>query len=762
MASSPKTKSNFAERQKQHSEGETADEATFAEMRSNILLIAGDHYSKKTTELHRRLRDAKGISDEQKIRLTKNHIQKIVKSYVNNITSYAPGVTILPRNESETQDQKAAQLHKAVWEYAKSTHELEEKVGDWADDFVGIGEVGTKIFWNPMAGPIVAYKQALDAEGQPVFEDAKDEQGNPVMEPELDALGQPAVDELGQPKQKVKQNPAKGDPIFRGDLEFEDFYAFNLLRPKGCKNIAKAPWLTIRKMAEVSLLKKMVGNDPDKLKLIQECEDKTFSVFDPEQGSYTQTSGQTLLYERFERPCPEYPNGYFYIDTPNGELFSGEIPFGIYPLIVQPFDKIQTSCRGIAIVKVARPYQVEINRGSSKMAEHQITLGDDKLLIQKGTKLEQGGGLPGIRGVTYTGKEPGVLAGRDGSQYLNYVNSQIDEMYEAVMLQEDREEKQDGQMDPMALLFKSASQKKKFSRYTKRFETFQVRVTKTYLALAKKYFPDDMLIPAIGRNEIVNIAEFRAADDLSHQIKAEPQSDDLESKFGKQLFIQHTLQYVGGKLNPEDIGKLLRASDYANKEEMFGDLTIDADMATNVILALDRGEHPAINKREKHEYMSKKLASRQMKPDYQMLDPKIQMAYDERIALHEQMITQQLQQLQAAEADYIPIDGPLVVVDFYVEDALNPGKTKRARLPFRSVQWLIQRIEQQGTQLNQLETMDKSQQASIAGQVTRSRPQGGPTDMGTRLRSIGSDQPQGVGNVTGSSENLGLKQPVFN
>ena len=172
-----------------------------------------------------------------------------------------------------------------------------------------------------------------------------------------------------------------------------------------------------------------------------------------------------------------------------------------------------------------RPYQAEINRTASKIAEHQITLGDDKLLIKNGSKVSAGAQLPGIRSVSYTGEKPDVLQGRAGDQYLNYMNSQITEMYQVMMVAEDSEPTQEnGQLDPYVLLFRSARQKKKFQRYIKKFEKFLIELCELYLNLAKIHFPDDQIIMAAGKNEQVNIPEFRQYDNTCYEVNIEAQA----------------------------------------------------------------------------------------------------------------------------------------------------------------------------------------------------------------------------------------------
>lgn len=730
-----------------YKEGEEADQDVFAEMRTNVLLVAGDHYNRRNSKLWSRIRESKDLPEEQKLRLTKNHVQYICKKYVNNITSYAPGVSPTPKNKSERQDQKAAELHKSVWEDAKETHQLDEKVGDWCDDFVNIGEVATKIFWNPNAGPVSAYEQKLDPQGQSLFLDAQGEETTEPMDPGGNAHAL-----------------APGTPVFRGQLEFEDIYGFNLLRPANCKNMQKAEWLGIHKMVSIKEAMSWVKGDEAKEKFIQPDRDRTYVIFDVQTASYGRTSTQVLIKEFYFRPCTQYPRGYYFISTEQGILFEGELPFGVFPIEVQQFDKIQTSPRGRSIIKVLRPYQVEINRSASKMAEHQVTLGDDKLVMQKGSKLENAGVLPGIRGYTVTGRDPVILSGRDGSQYLNYMTGNIAEMYTVAMVAEDSETT-DGNTDPMMVLFKSASQRKRFRRYTARFENFLKRVCKLYLRLAKEYLPDDALIPIVGKREYVNIAEFRNAEDLCYQITIEATNDDLETKFGRMMGIQHALQYVGGKLDKEDIGRMLRAMPYANEEEAYSNLTLDYDNSRNAILALDRGEYPQVRPRENHEYLSKVLSKRTTEPDYTLLPPQTQQNYDRRIQEHEQFLAQQLDQVRQAEAGMIPTAGYMVKMDMYVNEPGKPGTIRRLSVPYASVEWLLKRLEEQGVSQDAMSQLDPSTQAGVAGAFMRGNQPGQPNAMGGS--SPGAAMPRGAGN--NGSENSpgtdyvsrGYQQPTF-
>lgn len=698
MSQNETDKYSHANLEKLYSESEQYDSQIFAEMRSNLLLIAGEHYNRKFSSFFRRLRDTQELSESQKIRLTKNHIQNITKKYVNHVISAVPGVMFSPKVESELQDQKAAELHEAVWQDGKEKYDIEHKEDEWAEDFFGVGEVHTKIFWDPTEGDLIGHRQVLDEEGNLAF----DENGMPQL----------------------------GEPVFSGGFVFEEVYGFNLLRAPEAKTLDKSPYLIIRKMVNPDDLKKKF---PDKEKLFTESTDQTMVVFDASKGGYRKSQNECLVKEIYIRPCPDYPNGWFKYWTKEGIFFEDELPGGVFPIASERCERTPTAPRGYSIVKVMRPYQAEINRAASKMAEHQITLGDDKLVIMNGSKATPGASLPGVRTVNVTGAPPTVIAGRDGSQYLAYMTSQIEEMYQ--VMECDDSDDLNGQVDPYTLLFKAASQKKKNKRYIKRFENFMKKVAQTYIQLAKVHLPEDAVINAIGRKEQINIAEFKNSDELCYQVKVIPQSEDIETKMGKQIALNHLVQYTGANMSKEDLGKLVRLMPYLNMEEGLEDLTIDYDSATNMILALDRGEPPVVSQYDDPTYMIKRLTGRVRAADFKFLAPPIQMAYAHTIQMYEQIKEQQAKALQLAQSGYIPTGGYLVVCDMYVSDPKDPESSKRVRVPYEALRWLIEKLEAQGSGLQDLEQMNQGALAQMAAHMAQNRIQN---------RGMAAPQPQPV------------------
>jgi hypothetical protein len=686
---------------KLYKEAEQVDREVHAEMRSNVLLVAGEHYTKRGKGLDKRIRGTADLTENQKLRLTKNHIHAIQRHYVSSILSRAPGVTIDPSNEKELQDVKAAELNKAVWQHAKQKYRLKEKIREWANDHITLGEEAAKIFWDPNAGDVVGYEQKLDpVTGEPMFEDGD----------ELDPM-------TGLPVQCPCADESK--PVFSGDFVFERIFGFNLLRHPAAQSMRDSgkPWI-VRKMVDLDTLKEIYKGDADKLKLLAEAKGgDQFVVFDSSKAAYEMAKGQVLIREFYWPKCFEYPNGYFVIATEMGKLEEGELPYGIFPIVWNGCDEFQGSPRKRSIIKVARPYNAEINRASSQLAQTQITVGDDKVLYQNGTKLQQGALLPGVRGISFQGTPPTILPGRDGGQFMPYIEAQVAEMYRACMVPELLEEQQ-GPMDPYALLHRSIEQTQKFSMYADSFEQFLVDLATLFLELSKKYLPDEALIPAIGRREYINISEFRNTEPLCYQIKVEPMSDTVETKLGKQMALNHVLQYVGTQLGKEDIGRIIRAMPYGNTEEAFGDFTLKYDIAKNAILALDRGQMPVIHETDDSEYLLQRIALRMSQADFDQLPQQAQQNYAIYKQQHEQRMAEIAAKIQAAKDGFIPSGGAMVACDMYVPDEKDPTKApKRVRMPYQALDWLVQKLAAQGQTLDKMEQMNKGTLSEIADMV---------------------------------------------
>ena len=690
-----------------YEDSKTVDREALAEMRSNILLIAGEHYSRKMNEWWNRTRTNQQLSENYKIRITKNWVHRAHRIYVSSILNKAPGTKISPRNPLELQDQKDAELNQSVWEYAKDKYKLKSFYRDMCSDFCGTGECAVKIYFDPNKGYLKGYA------------------------PKVDEAGQPILNEMGE--QEVNED----EPVFSGEFVFERIYAHTLFRNASAKQMSESDFFGIEKMEKSSILKKRYAKDPKKLRFIEESNEE-FVVFDSNKNGYTKTKDQTLIREYYFYPTPEMPEGYFYITTKAGILEEGSLPAGKFPIRWKGFDEHPTKARATSMVKIARPFQAEINRASSQVALHQITLGEDKILYQSGSKLSQGSSLPGVRGLTYTGTPPTVLPGRSGDQFYEYISIQQAEMDKALLIDMLNMEKMN-QLEPYTLLYKSMKESEYFSLYSDKFAEFLIEMTELFLDLAKFYLPDDELVAAVGRSEMINIEEFRKTSPLCHQIQVEDAGDSTETMLGRQITMNHFLQYVGPQLSREDIGKLLVNSPFGNWQDQFSDFTLDERNFKNDCLSIERGQMPPISPRDNSEYVLKRVAARMKERDFIMLPPPVQELYQQYEQIHLQKIEEEAQAAKAAQSEFVPVGGAMIACDMYLPTD-DPNKApKRARIPYQSLEWLLKILEQQGMAQDKMENMNQSQLLEAMKQLQ----QGGMPQAMPAMQQ-GAASPEGV------------------
>lgn len=663
-------------------EAKQADKETYVEMRSNILLSAGEHFSKRSPRNPRENTQA----SEQKLRITKNRIHRNLRIYMNHILSKCPGATVAPQNPTNLQDQKSAELNLKVNDYLKHKYETRSVLRDAVDDYCRIGEACLKIFWDPTKGKLKGY------EGKPEM----DEEGNILT----DEMGQDII------------IPDESKPVMTGELVYERVFGHQLFRDPKAKSMKLSSFLGIEKLESLSDMKKRYAGDESKLKMLTESKSE-FVIFDTERMGYGQDKDLVSVREYYFRKSQAYPEGYYFITTDAGVLEEGPLPYGIFPIVWVGFDEHPTKCRATSFIKVARPWQAEINRASSSMALHQVTLGEDKILYQSGSKVASGALLPGVRGITFQGAPPTILPGRDGSQYQGYVDRQSVEMDEALLIDRLDIDKSQG-ADPMMLLFRSMREQGHFTIYNEKFGEFWRKVTLTALDLCRYYMDDEELIEAIGTDEIVNIQEFKNSSPLCYKIIVEEQDETIESKLGRQMTVTHILQYVGQQLSPDQVGKIIKNYPFGNWKDDFEDLTLNETNAKNDFIALERGQMPPISKADDSAFILRQVASRMKKRDFITLSPQVQELYQQYEQIHIQKQEQEAAAKAALDSEHIPTDGALIACDFYVPEE-DPNKApKRVRLPYGALDWLVKTLEAQGRSLDELENMNAAQMMQIS------------------------------------------------
>lgn len=632
---------------KMYESAKICDKSLVSEQKTNVLLRNGDHYNKKAGEFVEELRSRGVISKDKKIRITKNHIHRITNIYANQILSANPSATAVPYNEQELQDVKAAELSNSVMEWVKDSCNWKKKQERFVNDFVILGECIAKISFDYTKGNPVA----IDAD--------------------------------------------TGEQVMDGAFDIERVFGFDLKRDPNARDMDEAKWVIHESMVSRDDFNNIVkANRPDLVDKIAMNDKKTVRIFDHSSGGYRETKDEVFIREIFTRPSTSNGNkGGYTMWVDEGKIIESDLPLGLWPFIYEGFDEMTTSPRHTSIIKVCRPYQVEINRASSKMAEHQITLGDDRVYIQKGTKISNGGKIHGVRAIQVAGQQPVVQEGRSGAQYLDYQLAQVKEMYEACNLSFVMEEKAP-KGDAYAMLFASMKDKVRFAKYVSKYQRFEIEIFKLILKMAKTYLTEQHVIKVAGRGEIMNVAEFKDISDIGYEIKVEPSNGDIDERFGKNLALSQVLQYAGTSLSPDQLGQLIKQLPFGSQGDVFSTLTNNDDNLKNTILAMDRGEQVPVAPFEDHDFMLRGLDHRMKKPDFKFMPPQIQQLYAMRIQEHTMYKQQAIDAEIARQNGLIPTGGALVTIQISM---MQPdGQVQRIKLPHDSIMWLHKTLQEQG------------------------------------------------------------------
>lgn len=669
---------------RRYQEGKTNLSRHFAELRANILLDSGYHHNRRS-----RLRDGRIDKTQQKrIKFTKNHTQVIGRHIENNILNANPGCGFFARHERELQHQKAAELTTSVWEFQREKVCENQKRVELCHDFVVCGELFLKVAWDVNAGRFLGYEQPAE----PMY----------------------MINDDGEEEEVYQEPVAK----WTGKLVWERIYPFDVITDPNSRSWDDCRYVTIRKLIPVADLKSQYAFDEEKLEYITDAStDETYQIFDGLTGQYSEAKEHCLVLETYIKPCINYKNGYYIYYTHEGILEEGELPVDgegnplPFPILYCGYDQSNTSVRSFSFIKQTKALQMEINRAASAVVMESLVLGHTTVLTQSGSKLSSAGIGNGMKALTYTGTKPEISRGVNGDQYMQYIDTLTKEMYELAGVPYREQDKAPYSQDVMGLLFRSLKDKKRFSYYAEKFERMLCEATELSIALCREYLDEDEIIPLVGKNEIVNISEFKNTKPFDTIVKIRPRSDDYLSMLGKSIQVSQILQYAGKSLSAQDVGVLARNLPFLNDELIIEDSVLDYDTATNTILALDRGEIPIISDAEDHRYMIKRLTSRMKKADFQMLNDEIKKNYQDRLDKHNEFFISQQQEAAMATAGFIPSGGGLIAIDMYVED--EKGKQRRWRVPSESLHWLRGKLMQQGTQVQDQESLPLSEQAAI-------------------------------------------------
>jgi len=686
-------------------------------------LSGGDHFYQ---QMRSRLRDNRSWEKQfpkSRLRLVQNHISRYVNVWSNSILDLAPDVDILPDNPREEQDKKAATLNRSVKAHIIEETDFYSLQEELVKDFIVLGEAILKISFNPGIGPLVPGQvhKILDQETGQIFN--------------------------------------LQDMMPGGLIEFERIEPENLLRDPMARTWLDARWVCHRHMMDkqkvIRLIREIYKDDrnmaQEKINSLVE-NDETRSAYSGTENIYgnEEENRKVLIREFFWRPEPgKYPKGRYAMATKGEIILESDLPAGIFPFEFVNFESNHGTPRGESRIKQLAPIQLEINRCVSKMAEHQITLGDDKIISTAGSKIAEVNKYEGVRLFQVTGGTvPQILEGRSGAQYLDHLINQVATFDKIAEMSEISEDKISA-LDPFAIFFLTSRQKKKFAKHASKFERFLIRIWKKTLKLHKKAVHPNTAIKILGASEKINIDEYKSMDDLGFQVKLKARTEDPESLIARQFQINQFLQY--GNLSEADFGALAKESPFFHKSDVALQSILRSERAQNMILKLDKGLDLPVSVGDDPKYMLQRLDTRMSSPDYDTITHRAQNGliipteqihevYERKRQEYVELQAQQMQQKLQMEQGFVPSTGRMIPVQMYDSKVNDDGSvsSKRVLLPNDSLEYLIKLLQAQNVTMSTLQGFSSETQAELASQLTSQSVQPGQdslnnaaiTDMG--------------------------------
>ena len=550
-------------------------------------------------------------------------------------------------NSGDFHDNKVAKITNSVFKWVRKTNKWEAKSEDFIEDFIVLTECFAKVSFD-------------NDRGTPV---GMDEEGNQIRAGEFVISRKAPYD--------IKRDP-DADSLDDSRYLIEDVV------------------MTVASLVELATELEF----EDTNRILKQYASVKSTVFDSSTGRYKEVTGKVQLRIIYYRPTILLPKGQIVYFTEDFIIGTKELPLGIFPWVYIGFDRLTSSPRHSGIIRVCKPFQIEYNRTNSKMAEHQITLGDDRVFLNGGGKMTGGKLVHGVRQYHITGEPPIIQGGRSGAQYSDYSKDTKADMYEAANIDYITLDKQNSG-DSYQMLYASIKDKKKFVKYVRKYERFVTEIFELVSTLSKTYLTPLHIIKVAGEREAINIEEYKSMDDVGYELKVEATATDLESKFGKVLTLSQMLQYVGSSMTPEQIGYIYKQMPYGDGSTVLNTMTMKTESAENLILSLDRGEQIPTMKYDDHEFSVNALYTRMKQPDFPMQGPEVAQLYQQKIQELETFIAQKQQEVQQANMGIIPASGYLTTVN---TSWTNPdtGKVERIKLPTESIYWLTEQLRKQG------------------------------------------------------------------
>ena len=544
---------------------------------------------------------------------TANRIQKIVRTELAKITKNKPIMTCIPASNEED-DIRAADVGEKVVQYLEYTHQLHQNVDKKVLMWGLTTEAGyVHPYWNVGAGEIIT-----DAE--------------------------------------------TGEQVKTGVEAIDVLSPFEVILDPDAKSWEELSWFIKPKVRKTKYVKDVYGVDvlPDSSVEENGVARQVESLYE-NYGQKTRKKSKDLvtIYECWEKPSKDHPKGRRWALAGDALLYHvQDIGFGeeddserILPLF--PFVHIEVPGRiqGQSIVESLIPLQREYNKTRSQIIDNAELMANPIWMVQDGA-VDDENDIPTGSGGVFMYNSGFDRPQRDqppslGADVHKNLASLQDEFYFISGQQEvSHGAAPTGVTSGVAIGYLQEQDNTVIAPTISNFIQCKQDYVGYILKMIKYKYDFARSLKIVGKNNEVNLIEFKGSDLKSTDVIIQEGTMYAESKPARQNWIMNLIQ--AGVLNPEaDRDLIIRMLEIGLVDELYDETQIDIDQARKEQLLWEKGSFADVIVRDffNHQVHLEEHDKFRKNEIYEGFDADTQMLVDSHILEHQEFVMMEQQRM---------------------------------------------------------------------------------------------------------------------
>lgn len=532
------------------------------------------------------------------VRLVANRIMPAIRTELAKVTKSKPVIEVVPATNEEEDIQTAKAATKLI-DYLWRKINMRDKVFKLSMWFLTCGTGYLKTYWNPDIGDVI------------------DEEGTKL-----------------------------------GDVAIDVVSPFDMVFDKTAQEWSQVRWCIETKLRNTSYVKERYGVDV-------EPEDNLVStnVFEgmlanlngfQNDSPMTKVKDGVRVKEYWEIPSSDYPKGR-HITTAGGKLLQYEDnPYGRLPYFCFTHISVPGKVHGRSVIEDMIPLNREYNKTRSQRIENKDKTINPRILVPSNCLLSEPTDAPGelLEYQSSVGKPEWIYPPSEPSYMQAELEMLIQDMNDVSGIHEvSQGQNPPGVKSGVAIAYLQEQDDTKLGPTIHTIENNLEKWATFVLELVEQYYDEPRLIKVVGKNNQIEVIEFKGADIKGNRDVIVVAGSALpQSKAARQEFI---LNLVDRKIltDPQVILKLL---EFGSIEEVYEEVSIDINQAKSENKRFLAGDFsPQVRDFYNHQIHIAEHNKFRKTDDYEQMDPQSQQIIDQHVMMHEQFIQPQQDPQQA-------------------------------------------------------------------------------------------------------------------